>query len=74
MIFLQKKQKKNKFYEVVKIVGEKKEKHQIFFLVKWRGYPLKHNSWVAEIDCDCQPHIEKYRKKGEQVVLNCIEN
>ena len=68
VIFLKKKQKREKKFEVEKIVGEKKENKQTFFLVKWKGYRPKHNSWVAEVDCDCNSLIEKYRKKVNQML------
>ena len=39
------KKQKQDFYEIDKIMGKKMENNKMFFLVKWKGYANKHNTW-----------------------------
>jgi len=36
---------KSDLFEIEKIVGKKVERNAIYFLVKWKGYPNKNNTW-----------------------------
>lgn len=48
-------------YEVEKIVGEKIEYGVRYFLVKWKGWSEKDNTWEKEDGVDCYELIEKFR-------------
>jgi hypothetical protein len=39
------KSQKSDLFEIEKIMGKKVEKNSIYFLVKWKGYPNKENTW-----------------------------
>ena len=47
---LQKVIKENDVYRVEKILRKRKRKGVVEYFVKWKGYPDKFNSWVAEKD------------------------
>lgn len=47
---LQKVIKKDDVYRVVKVLRKRKRKGVVEYFVKWKGYPDKFNSWVAESD------------------------
>lgn len=38
--------KKNKIYEIEKIIKKKNTKNGIKYFVKWKGFNNKHNSWI----------------------------
>jgi hypothetical protein len=38
-------QNKSDLFEIEKIMGKKVERNAIYFLVKWKGYPNKNNTW-----------------------------
>ena len=38
--------KKDAFYEVEKVVGQKNSNLGLLYLVKWAGYDAVHNSWI----------------------------
>ena len=40
-----KKKENSDVYEIEKIMGKKVERNTIYFLVKWKGYANKHNTW-----------------------------
>jgi len=42
---MQKKQPASDIFEIEKIMGKKVEANTVFFLVKWKGYSNKHNTW-----------------------------
>ena len=41
---------KDRIYRVEKVLQRRKRKGRVEFLVKWRGYPKKFNSWILETD------------------------
>ena len=47
-------------YEVQEILGEKIEKGQQVFLVKWLKYDDSENSWKPEMNLNCPELIRKY--------------
>ena len=47
---LQKVIKKDNGYRVEKVLRKRKRKGVLEYFVKWKGYPDKFNSWVAESD------------------------
>ena len=47
---LQKVIKEDDVYRVEKVLRKRKRKGVVEYFVKWKGYPDKFNSWVAESD------------------------
>ena len=47
---LQKVIKEDDVYRVEKVLRKRKRKGVVEYFVKWKGYPDKFNSWVAEKD------------------------
>jgi hypothetical protein len=47
-------------YEVEKIIDQKTEKGQIYYLVKWKGYPPEDNTWEPVRYLNCPEKIEEY--------------
>ena len=47
---LQKVIKEDAVYRVEKVLRKRKRKGVVEYFVKWKGYPDKFNSWVAETD------------------------
>ena len=45
---LQKVIKEDDVYRVVNVLRKRKRKGVVEYFVKWKGYPDKFNSWVAE--------------------------
>jgi hypothetical protein len=42
--------KKNKIYEIEKIIKKKNTKNGIKYFVKWKGFTNKHNSWINNFE------------------------
>lgn len=54
----------NKFYEVEKIKGSKTIKKQKYYLVKWKGYSEKENTWEPQRNFSTNPKIiEEYENE-----------
>ena len=47
---IQKVIKKDNIYRIERILKRRRKNNNTFFLVKWKGYPDKFNSWVNEKD------------------------
>ncbi|KAI9243211.1 hypothetical protein BDA99DRAFT_449277 [Phascolomyces articulosus] len=53
--------KDNKFYKIEDIIQHKiTDGHKYTFLVKWKGYENKDNSWVKEDDFNEKDIIKDY--------------
>ena len=39
-------------YEVEAILKKRGNKHQVQYLIKWKGWPVEYNEWVKEQDID----------------------
>ena len=52
-------------YEVEEIIGKKKAKGQLYYLVKWLGWPTEYNSWVADDDINHPEAIEELEKSAK---------
>jgi hypothetical protein len=53
--------KNSQFYEIENIIQHKLiENNEYTFLVKWKGYDSKDNSWVNEKDLNAKELIKKY--------------
>lgn len=50
-------------YEVEKIVDDKVESGNRFYLVKWRGYPSSQNTWQAKSTLSCPELLKEYNKR-----------
>lgn len=61
-----KKEKPDKDYEVQLIVGEKKEKGETMFLVRWKGWSPDSDTWEPESSLNCPELIKKYKDNQEQ--------
>lgn len=49
-------------YEVEKIIGHKKNKNGMHFLVRWRNFSSKHDSWVREANLMCPEILKEYKR------------
>ena len=65
----------SKFYEVCKVLDKRTDTHgRVQFLVRWRGYGKKYDSWVDEADTN--EHLKKvYRlcHQGSPRLLQTLE-
>lgn len=52
-------------YEVEDIVNHKIISGEKLFLVKWKGYSSKHNTWQAESSLSCRAIVNKYLKSSK---------
>ncbi|KAL7080590.1 hypothetical protein ACQ4LE_000600 [Meloidogyne hapla] len=50
-------------HEIEAIIGEKMENNQLMYLVKWRGYSNRYNSYVYEDDLDADILLPEYLRK-----------
>jgi hypothetical protein len=46
-------------YEVEKLVGERKLKGKVYYLVRWKGYDAEHDSWQTARDLRNAPELLK---------------
>lgn len=51
-------------FEVEKIVDDKVEKGQQFYLVKWKGYPTSQNTWQSKSSLACPALLKAYTAKA----------
>ena len=52
--------------EIEQIVGKKARGQNIFYLVKWKGFPSRFNTWESRqhlINEKCQKSIDKYERR-----------
>ncbi|GKT26232.1 hypothetical protein ADUPG1_013285 [Aduncisulcus paluster] len=62
------KSEEEEVFTVDKIISHKKKGRQFLFLVKWKGYSQKHNSWVKKSDFVDSSLLDEYwGDKEEQV-------
>lgn len=57
-------------YEVEKIVDDKVEKGQKFFLVKWKNYPSSQNTWQSRASLACPDLLKKYTASQSSAVAS----
>lgn len=60
-------------YDVEKIMGEKIESGQRFFLVKWKGWGEKSNTWEPEESVECFELVEKFRDSCRSVKPKAVK-
>ncbi|KAF9107459.1 hypothetical protein BGX29_006326 [Mortierella sp. GBA35] len=53
-------------YEVERVVGHRRERRKLEFLLKWKGYPASKNSWQEKDDVHCDHLVEAYWKRIER--------
>ena len=54
------------FYEVEKIVGRRIKFGKVEYLLKWKGFPKKYNSWEPEENLECIELISEYGKNEKE--------
>lgn len=42
---------------------------QVFYLLKWKGYPVDSNSWVKEENLNCPQLVSEFEKQHKVKVL-----
>lgn len=52
----------NNVYEVESIVNHKKEKGIMYYLIHWKGYDSKHDSWERQTNLKCTALLNLYKK------------
>lgn len=52
-----------KQYEVERLLTHKSENGKQKFLVKWKGYDNRHNSWIERKNLRCQQLLREYFEK-----------
>lgn len=50
----------NDVFEVECLLNHKQVKSKQLFLVKWKGYDNRHNSWVEKKNLNCKKILEKF--------------
>lgn len=55
--------KLDKHYEVQKLLDDKMDKGEQHFLVEWKGYGAKYNSWEKRSALNCPRLLSQYMKK-----------
>jgi hypothetical protein len=51
-------------YEVEKVIGERKKRGGVHYLVKWKGYETEHNTWEPKQNLkNAQEAIKDYLKR-----------
>lgn len=65
--------KDDEIYEVEEIVDRKLENNLVYYLVKWKNYASKDNTWVAKEDIfNCQEMIDAYEQKHNMYYVEKI--
>ena len=50
-------------YEVEDIVNHRHKKGKVEYLIRWKGYTEKDDTWEPEENLDCPDKITAYNKK-----------
>lgn len=50
-------------YDVEKLLNDKQKGKKRYFLVRWKGYDDKHDSWESESNLNCPNILEDYLKQ-----------
>ena len=53
-------------YEVEKILNKKIIDNQVYYLIKWKYYPLSANSWEPQSNLDCLELLNEYENKSDK--------
>lgn len=48
-------------YEVEKIMNHRIVNGKMSFLVRWKNYSSKHDSWVTQSDLNCEEILKAYQ-------------
>ena len=56
-------------YEVEDIVNHRHKKGKVEYLIRWKGYTEKDDTWEPEENLDCPDKITAYNKK---VILSMV--
>lgn len=51
------------FYEIEEILSERMNGKQLEFLVKWKGFTTRFNSWVKEEDINASQLLNQFRMR-----------
>lgn len=51
---------RNEEYEVEDLLNDEIRKGKRFFLVKWKGYDRKHNTWEQQSNLNCKKVLKTY--------------
>merc|ERR1711990_509859 len=52
-------------YEVEDIVNHRHKKGKVEYLIRWKGYTDKDDTWEPEENLDCPDKITAYNKKAQ---------
>ncbi|MGH2611658.1 MAG: chromo domain-containing protein, partial [Rhabdochlamydiaceae bacterium] len=56
--------REDEYYEVERVVDDMVDKNgQLYYKVRWKGYPPTVNDWVKARDMNCPELIEEYYKR-----------
>lgn len=50
-------------YEVDKLIGHKRKRDGMHYLVRWKNYSAEHDTWEPADNLDCPEILAKYKKK-----------
>ena len=53
------------FYEVDKIVADRKRYGKTEYLIRWKGYSMNESQWIPESDLKCPKLLKKYLAEKE---------
>lgn len=51
-------------YEVEKLIGHKRKRDGMHYLVRWKNYSAKHDTWEPADNLNCPEILEKYKKEN----------
>lgn len=60
-------------FEVEEILNKRLKNGNVEYLLKWKGFTSRYNSWVIESDANCQELIEGFQiGEFEDILGTCV--